>query len=217
MINSPETRTTMKLTRLFITFLVFGVAACGFIQKVPSTSYTEMSEEEKERIQHPPYSSFSFSEKEYEGPEDVELYEIDEEGLLALMDSSINTWIYLWATDCPYYLMNLKEQELHKQDSARPNLQLFLISANYDPPIIKEYVYRSGYRKPVFVIDAEQYGKNMTQRMNAFAEAIAPGSLDSIKSMPQHFLFEGKKWSAHLSGTMSSPNALSDTLDHYFE
>jgi thiol-disulfide isomerase/thioredoxin len=185
------------------------VSSCNIsIQKLPSTSYSKLSEEKKERLRYPPDSSFTFTEKDYRSAEDVELYEIDKERLFALMDSSMNAWVYLWATYCPHCLTDLAEH--HKKDSARPNMQLFLVSANYDPPIIKKYVYRAGYRKPVFVIDAEQYGNNGTQRMNAFADSVSDKDLDSMNRLPQHFFFKKKEWVGR-SGSVNS-----DSLDHYF-
>ncbi len=210
---------TLLLRGLFLcSLLMTTLWSCNIsIQKLPSTSYAKMSEEEREQLHYSSDSSVTFTERDYRSAEEVELYEIDEERLFTLMDSSLNTWVYLWATDCPYYLMNLKKQKLHEKDSARTNMQLIFIAANYDPPIIKKYVYRTGYRKPVFVIDAERYGKDLTRRIHAFAEAIVPEPLDSMEAMPQHFLFKGKKWTAQLNGTMSSPEALSDTLDHYFD
>jgi len=181
------------------------------VQKLPSTSYSKMSETEKQRIQYPPDSSFAFTQKPYRNAEEVRIYEIDEERLSALMDSSMNAWVYLWATYCPHCLKDLEEH--HRKDSARPNMQLFLVSANYDPEIIRRSVFRSGYKKPVFVIDAERYGeKGALQRLNTFADSIAPEPLDSMNTLPQHFLFEGKEWRAHLEGRISS-----DTLDHYFD
>lgn len=175
---------------LLCSLLIAVVWNCNInIQKVPSTSYSEMSKEKKERLHYPPDSSFTFTEKDYQSAEEVELYEIDEERLFALMDSSMNAWVYLWATYCVHCLMDLKGH--HKKDSARPNMQLFLVSANYDPELIKKHTYKAGYRKPVFVIDAERYGKGGSlERLNGFARGIAPEPLDSMNGLPQSFFYK---------------------------
>ncbi|MFB6258475.1 MAG: TlpA family protein disulfide reductase [Flavobacteriales bacterium] len=185
--------------------LLLLLSSCSdLIVQVPSTDYEKMSKEEKEELHYPPDSTFRFTEKNYGSAEQMELYEIDKQRLFGLMDSNSTAWVAMWATWCPHCLSDL--DHYCELDSLRDDMQLFLVSTNYDPRIIKEFTYR----KPVFVIDAEQYGKDESQRMTAFAEKIAGKPLDSL-SLPHHFFFKENEKVGHTVGEVSS-----DTLDSIF-
>ncbi len=199
--------------RTFVALLfLLSISSCISIVKAPSTknNYSEMSRSEKEGMRYPPDSSFRFAQKEVDGPGEMELYEIDKERLEGLMDPNGNAWVAFWATWCVHCINDLPDY--CEKDSLREDMQLFLVSSNYDPENLKKFAYNAGYRKPLFVIDAKRYGEEEILRLNAFVDAIAGKDLDTIKGLPRHLFFKEKEWVGQLGKGVSQ-----DTLDHFFK
>lgn len=210
--QGKKDRRVLGLSWPFLLFLMFSGVSCLTILKVPSSrnAYSEMTEAEKGKLENAPDSSF-FSKKAHGTKEEMELYEIRRERLFEIMEGSKN-WVTLWATWCPKCKVGL--ERFCQLDQERQDLELILIAANYDPEHIREFAFQAGYRKPLFVIDAEHYGEEEGERIKRFARSITDGSKkmqERIKGVPHHFLFEGREWIGHQGGDMDSL-----TLREYF-
>jgi len=145
--------------------------ACGIITfEINENGYRTLSDKDKALFK--PFDA-SIVTKQVNNREDLQVFEITSQHIKNYSKEHEYLWIHLWRPYCKAdYCTNIKFFSDAVANYPDEDIEVMLVSENYDLPQIKEVVKNSPYSKPIFVLDGKWYGAKTRATKKQFLQEV---------------------------------------------
>lgn len=160
----------MKNTSLiFLISLIF--FSCGIISfEINENGYRSLPAKDKALFK--PFDA-AIVTQQVDNLEDLQVYEINSQHVKAYSKQHKYLWVHLWRPYCKAdYCTNIKFFSDAIANYPDEDIEVMLVSENYDLPQIKEVVKNSPYDKPIFVMDGGWFGSKTRANKKQFLAEI---------------------------------------------
>lgn len=165
--------------------------ACGIITiEIGENGYRSLSDKDKALFK--PFDA-SIMTKQVDNRENLQVYEVTSQHIKAYSKEHKYLWVHLWRPYCKAdYCTNIKFFADAVAQYPDEDMEVMLVSENYDLPQIKEVVKNSPYDKPIFVLDGKSYGSKTKANKIQFLEEINNNELLQVdpKGLWDDYLFK---------------------------
>jgi hypothetical protein len=170
-----------KIHFLFISFVLISLSACGIIAiEINENGYSSLKKEEKAFFK--PFDA-SILNQQVNNRENLQVYEINSQQVKAVSKQHQYFWVHLWRPYCKAdYCTNIKFFSDAVAAYPDEDMEVMLVSENYDLLQIKEVVKNSPYDRPIFVLDGGWYGSNTKTNKKQFLEEIKNNESLKVKN-----------------------------------
>lgn len=152
--------------------------ACGFLGiEINENGYRSLEKGDKAFFK--PFDA-SILNQTVDNVGDIKVYELNSQQVKACSKTHQYLWVHLWRPYCTAeYCTNIKYFPDVVSQFPEQDLELMLVSENYDLSQIKESVKNSPYGKPIFVMDGNWFTyKTRANKKQFFTEINNNPNLD---------------------------------------
>lgn len=175
------------MNKTFIIFLVVFFSSCGIIL-INENSYRNLKDNQKDFIR--PFSEDAVYIYSVLKPQQF-VYEINTNNIKRIITKQKFTWLHLWRPYCSAdYCQNIKFFSNLEGKFKKYNLQLLLISEDYNKHYIEKCVKDNGFKKSVFVLQDSYYGHKITKNRKRFFNELNNNKLPSSRYSYEDYLFK---------------------------
>ncbi len=115
------------------------------------------------------------------------LEEVGPAELQALVAGVDPTWLVMWAPWCAYCLDELPQQQ---GLADQYQLRLRYVSSSYHVASIRKHLGKAGYTGTAYILSADAFGTDKEfEKLTQVHRLFYPTSADTIRGLPQHYLF----------------------------